>query len=385
MIDDEKIESFKKSMRLYLDEAPKVKLKRKKTRSNGEGSIRKKGNGWEGRITIGTDENGKQVRKSVYGSTKKECVQKMQQLMEEAKKGTAIPTEVCPTLAQWLHIWLNEYHNNLAAMTYKRYTRLIKQISDSVIGQKKLSEILPLELQQQVNTFTSHELCARAIAMLQDAFHLAVDNGYIPRNTAASVRNNIQKPAPSFRESDKAFSLSEENRFVEAIQNNPFRILYLLSLYAGLRRGEVCALTWNDIDFEKRLITVNHAAVKSRTSGYVIGNTKTEQSLRSVPISGQLFAELSAFPKSGTFVYANKNGFLNPDILTTDFSNIMKELGMKHTLHQLRHTFATRCMEKGIKVKVVQTWMGHAKVDMTMNTYTHATEELLREELVKLG
>ena len=137
---------------------------------------------------------------------------------------------------------------------------------------------------------------------------------------------------------------------------------------------------------KKRQITVKEAAKRGEGSGYSVGTTKTTSSIRSVPIASPLYDALSAAERKSKFVCPNSKGtILNADLLSMDFGEIMKQLNQRHTFHHLRHTFATRCIvDKSINPKVVQAWLGHAKLDMTMNTYTHATVDLMAEESKKL-
>lgn len=377
---NKEIDNFIKRHRLFTDE-PEPSAK-KKIRAHGEGTIRKKGNRYEGRVTVGFTNDGKQIRKSVYADTKQDCVKKMQELIQKVRNGE-LKAENCPTLIEWLNFWLSEYRKDLAYTSRRRYKSYIAKISETRTSQKKLNNILPLELQQVLNTCTNYEVCKRTIGMLNEAIGVAIDNGYLQRNIAANLRNPLKPPNPTFEDSKKAFTHDEERRFIDEIENNQYRLLYLISLYAGLRRGEVCALTWENIDIENRIIRVKDAATR-KGKGYEIGNTKTANSVREVPISTVLYTVLIGVEKKSGFVYSNNGKMVNADVVTMDFTATMKKLGMSHTFHQLRHTFATRCGEKGINIKVVQAWMGHSKTDITVNTYTHATSDLFVKERDKL-
>lgn len=377
---DPKIENFITRNRLYSDEEFIV---RKRTRANGEGSIRKRAGGnFEGRYTVGF-KNGKQIIKSVYSATRKECNEKLQNsLIKNKEQNAAVSLEKTPSLSDWLYVWLNEYRKDLNASARKRYIAFIKKL-DEKTSKQKLTELLPLELQKYINTFSSFEMAKRAISMLQNSLSDALNNGFIARNPAAGLRNPLTSPSAKFEPNKKAFSIDEEKAFVQAIDNSPYRFIYLICLYAGLRRGEATALTWDKIDLSSRLIHVTEAAKRGEGKGYSVGKTKTSTSVRTVPISQKLFNILSAEQSKKGYLYPLVK-MLNADVLSMNFKNIMSQLGQKHTLHHLRHTFATRCMEKGIKAKVVQTWMGHSSTDMTLNTYTHATDDLIASEKQKL-
>ncbi|MDE6397847.1 MAG: site-specific integrase, partial [Clostridiales bacterium] len=348
--------------------------KRRRSRANGEGSIRKRDNNtYEGRYTVGFV-NGKQIVRSVYGKTRKECNDKMQAAIKEAREHNIVLESKSPTLREWLLIWLNEYRKDLGAISRKRHLSAIKRMSEE-LANKKISEVLPLDLQQFINSLSSNDTAQRAMGLLNAALTDAMGNGFINRNPAIALRNPFPQPAARFEESKKAFTKQEESDFVNAIQENPYKFIYYLVLYAGLRRGEAVALTWNNIEFETRQIHVNAAAKRGYGKGYTVGTTKTTTGIRTVPMSPILYNLLVTEKKSSGFICPKPNGdMINADIITGDFGEVMKQIGQQHTLYHLRHTFATRCIvDKGISPKVVQVWMGHAKIDMTMNTYTHAT------------
>ena len=303
-----------------------------------------------------------------------------------ARNATTRCTTNSPTLGDWLLVWLKEYRKDLGDASRHRYIVYVEKMNKA-LAEKKIAELLPIDLQQYVNSFTSYETAKRALGFLRAALQDALNNGFTSKNPAAGLRNPIPPPENRFDESKKSFTIQEEQAFLTAIQDSPYRLIYQISLLAGLRRGEATALHWDNIDLVKRQITVKEAAKRGSGKGYSIGKTNTAAGLRTVPISNTLYEILMAIPDQSGFVCPNKQGkMLNADILTMDFAEIMKRLNMQHTFHHLRHTFATRCvLDKGIHPKVVQSWMGHATVDMTMNTYTHATDDLIQTETQKLN
>lgn len=383
MTDNEKLDNFIERHRMYEDWEPETQ-KRKRSRANGEGSIRKRSNGtYEGRITIGWNE-GKQIVKSVYAKTRKECNDKMQRLIKDVQEHNITLPDSIPTLNEWLMVWLNEYRANISEGTRRRYLLYFEKIPKEILN-KKIVEVKPLELQQYINSFSAYGPANRAIGALNAAMQDALGNGLIDKNPAISLRNNNERSAKRYEDNKKSFTQSEEQAFTEAIKNNPYKLIYEISLLAGLRRGEATALKWENIDLNNRCIYIKEAAKREGT-GYTVGSTKTTNSVRTVPMSPTLFDILNASENKTGLLCPNSHGtMLNADILTMDFAAIMKALGQKHTFHHLRHTFATRCIvDKGINPKVVQAWLGHATVDMTMNTYTHATEDLIDKEIQKL-
>ena len=359
----------------FFPKSVKEKKHRKTPRPCGEGSLYKVGDKYYGRVTLGFDSDGKQIRKIVIAPTKKACIEKMQALRSS---GTIIstPGSKCPTLIEWLNIWLKEYRKNCSVATKQKYNSYIKNIEKQSFAKTKLNLIKPIELQQYINTLNHYEIILRQIGMFKEVFGLAQANGYIDKNIATFLINPLRPDIPK-KPKEKAFTHEEEAEFIKAIEKNRYKILYFLCLYAGLRRGEACALRWENIDLDNRSIFIAEAASRSETRGYTVSVTKTINSIRHVPISNCLYNELISKKQDNGFVYSNKGKMLNADVLTMDFAKTMKQLGLNHTLHHLRHTFATRCHEKKIDIKVVQAWMGHSEIDITFNTYTHATKDML--------
>lgn len=355
-------------------------------RGHGEGSITKKGDKWFGRVTVGKSADGKQIRKRVSAKTKSELMAKMRDAVANFKPEEYKPLDRSPTLSKWLLTYIRTYKGNSAPATLKRYKSLILAFDGSEMASKKLNSITPLELQEFINAnFNSYEVTKKAIGIIKEAFAVAVNVEACTKNPALFLVNAKEKPSAKHKDQAKAFTLAEEKRFISYIKDNKYRILYLIILYAGLRRGEVCALQGKDIDLHSRTIFVRSSARRAIDGGYEQGKTKTENAVRSVPISPTLFEILKNedLPQ-GYLVNALDGGMLNPDILTSDFAEIMKNMCIAHTLYHLRHTFGTRLHSKGVDDKVIALWMGHSSEKVTQEYYIHATPDMINQAMSKL-
>lgn len=353
---------------------------RNRTRANGEGSIRPKGKGYEGRVTVGRDADGKPIRKSVTGKTKKECHEKMEALRKKyeklADRRDDPQKSTTPTLLDSARKWVRTYKPNLAYRTEMEYKQVLDIIDRSEVGHKLITEINSSELQELINAIPYYGAAKKTAKTLNETYLMEMSDGRAQRNPAHNVIVALKPSPPKYRPDEKALTDDEQQRFVAAIEGHPYRLLYLISLYAGLRAGELSALTWDEIDLDNRIITVKQSAKRVKSSTYIISTTKTASSVRKVYMCKALYDILSGTPKTGKYVCEEDGAFVPPNILTEAFGSLMDELGMSHTLHHLRHTFSTRCNECGVDLKVIQAWMGHAKVDMTANTYTHQTKRL---------
>ena len=169
--------------------------------------------------------------------------------------------------------------------------------------------------------------------------------------------------------------MSEEKRFIEACSRNKYGNLFLLCLYQGLRLGEALALTEADVDTEKMTLTVN----KSLNGDGVISPPKTETSNRTMPLFRRSLDVLPHVGKGERLFAATTRKYYQKQI-----HQICRELELENvSAHTLRHTFATRCSEAGVPPKVVQKWLGHATLEMTLNVYTHVNAEEEQKETLK--
>ena len=167
----------------------------------------------------------------------------------------------------------------------------------------------------------------------------------------------------------------------------------LISLHTGLRISEVCALRWADIDFRKAVLHVRStvARVKGSDGGaatrLIIDTPKTKSSLRDIPLSRQLMAVLLPLyeKRCSEYVISDKSGFVSPRTYEYRFHRVLDRCGLPSiNYHALRHTFATRCIERGVDVKTLSEILGHANVSTTLNIYVHSSMERKREQLEKL-
>lgn len=177
--------------------------------------------------------------------------------------------------------------------------------------------------------------------------------------TRKDISNLLVKPKHE-RKKGSALTKEELIEFLEAIEKTRLKNFYLFCLYTGCRRSEALAVKWDDIDFVKKEIRIR--------------GTKTITSDRIIPLFVECEKLLQSIQRKDEKVfyhYANR--------LTRDF----KKYCPTHKLHDLRHTFATRCLECGINIRVVQKWLGHARLDTTANIYMHVHDDFILSEASK--
>lgn len=169
---------------------------------------------------------------------------------------------------------------------------------------------------------------------------------------------------------------------------SPTSVGIFLALRAGLRIGEVCALSKDDINLEEKLISVRHTAVrvkgdKNETS-YILDSPKTKTSVRDIPIADMLYQSLCALSRStyGVYVASGCDNFVSPPTFEYRYHRILEKAGISRiNFHALRHTFATRCIESGMDDKSLSEILGHSSVNITLNTYVHSSMALKRAQI----
>jgi len=206
------------------------------------------------------------------------------------------------------------------------------------------------------------------------------------------LQSKISKPQPIAKDLP-VLTQNEQKLLVNMCmtQIDETKVCVLLSLYAGLRIGEVCALEWEDLDLENRLIHVRKTV--SRVSGtggntarsaLVIAQPKTIASFRDIPICSWLVPVLKQVHdmQRSSFVASSRAGFVSPRTFDYRYHKLLRTAGIQTiNYHALRHTFATRCIEAGIDVKTLSELLGHTDASITLNTYVHSSMERKRDQL----
>ena len=247
-----------------------------KRNASGAGMIRKRSDGrWEGRYTIGFDpKTGKQQQKSVYGASQKEVRQRLTQILSEIDDGSYIePSNM--KLETWLDIWLKEYTMNLKPTTYSCYESSVRVHLKPNLGRIQLSALAPHMIQHLYNELLNEKhLSPKTIKNINGAFHRALEQakklGYIRNNPLdAVILPRVEKKEVKTLEDDDLI------RFLNIIKGEPDELIYFVTVFTGLRQGEVLGLTWDCVDFENSVLLINkQQAYLKRTKEFVYMSLK---------------------------------------------------------------------------------------------------------------
>lgn len=327
------------------------------------------------------------------------------------------------TLNRWFEEWLIVYkRNKIKETSYRNYRYNWNYYVSSTLGEMKLKDIRRIHIIAAYNRLlTETGLSARSIKhvnnILQQVLEQAVHNDLLQKNPAKRVIQELKLPAIKERE---ALTEKEETEFMQYIWQSgqlKWANFFTIAFGTGLRVGEQCALLWEDIDFEKNTIDVNKTIsylceLDGATPRYLVTTPKTESSVRKVPMLPEVRrAFLCQRELNQVFKFAKQKEYKDYVFLSNkgkpctegtvgarlkallNSYNIeakqRQENGeeaypiLQLTPHITRHTFASRCYERGIDPKVIQKLLGHAHIGITMDTYTHCSEDLVRSEFIE--
>ena len=227
------------------------------------------------------------------------------------------------------------------------------------------------------------------------AFTLAMNKGDITKNPMFGV---IKPRSVKEKKIVRALTIEEQQILTNylmsiPIENEPYKVAYLIEMYLGLRIGEVLALRNTDINLHRNLISVNKTLTRDRNDKVIMGNaTKTYAGVREVPIPMFIRNEIIkqmvvAENNKDKQLFLNTNGdFVRPTIANDKLRNLLKKIGIQGiSSHSLRHTYGTRCIEAGMRAVALQRLMGHTDISVTLNTYTSVFNKYKEAELEKVN
>lgn len=365
----------------------------------GENIHKRKDGRWEARILY-KDSAGKQKYHSLYGKSYREVKEKKEQYVKSGReeRPCAKPTQ----FSVILNMWLGSRFFHQKESTKLKYRNIIDR---HIIPQLGGADIAALD-DVAVNKFLadkresgrldgsgglSNSYIKTMAIIISSAMNYAAEKGL-----RSPLSAKIQKPVTVRREISVLSEEAQkkiENRLKHSASLSALGIL--IALNTGLRIGEICALKWEDIDVEAGVIHVRHSIVRisSQDSAsdcktrLIVADPKTKTSRRDIPINTKLLDIISlAAPLSESdFVVSDGAGFVSPRTFEYRFHRILKQYGLQDVnFHALRHTFATRCVEKNVDIKTLSEVLGHSNVSITLNTYVHPSFESKRKQMEKL-
>ena len=345
------------------------------------------------------EDNGQTKKKCIYGKTRDSVNEKLQKIMYEYRNKDYIKQNGIPLIQILKDSRENRFAANLISEShYSRLEFVIREIENSDIGNLDITKITTRDLQEYFNSLINRytdSTIKKVWECVKQGFEIAVDEKYILENPFRRVLKPKSRKATKVME---ALTIEEQSKLAQYLlksnlSQEKYKNAILIQLYAGLRVGEVLALTSYDIDFDKRVIYVRKTVTVDRDGLLTIKQgTKTYSGKRDVPLDPILTFALkeqinSIIPNKNNLLFAYQGRIIKPSTVNTVLKRICKQLDLPNTIsnHTLRHTFGTRCIEAGMSPVVVQRIMGHKDIKVTLNTYTSVLNQFKTEEYNKVA
>ena len=371
------------------------------------GSIQKRGNGsWRLVFDLDRDHTGKRHQKVItFRGTKREADDELSRILAEIKNGGFVdPGKV--TVEKYLDKWLEHVATKTATKTHERYSEIVALGIVPYIGQVKLAKLSPMHIQsayaealQSGRKNGKGGLSPRTVLhyhrILSQALKQAVKWQLLGRNPADAV----EPPKPTHKE---MMALDEDQTaiLIEYARGTALYMPILLAVTTGMRRGEVLALRWSDIDLDGGILSVTRTLEKSRHGGLKFKQPKTQKSRRTISLPGitvdalrlhrveqaELMLSLGAgWSEDGLVCMKNAGDPINPNTLTSGFASFIENADLPRIrFHDLRHTHATHLLKAGVHPKVAQERLGHATIAVTLDLYSHVMPGMQEDAAMKV-
>ncbi len=365
----------------------------KKINAKNSGSVRQRPDGrWEARATVG----GK--RRSFYGDKQSDAVKAMRAALKAEDDGAYFePTRL--TVGAWLDTWLNEYAaQKLKPLSLSTYDSRIRTHIKPALGKLKLSELNATHIQSFYNDLTRKEgLSPKTIKNVHGILHKALTQAvklrYIPYNPADAC----ELPRMEKREVSPLTEADITAMLTQIGEGEPLRDMFIVTLFTGMRRGEVCGLAWDAVNFKNGTITVRQQLLREQKKGgqHYIATTKNDQIRIITPASyvmsilhdvykrqiQERYTAGLAWSNPWNLVFTDSLGkFIIPQTASKRFKALCASIGRPDArFHDLRHTYAVVSLQEGDDVKTVQQNLGHATASFTLDVYGHVSEKMKQD------
>lgn len=358
-------------------------------RASGEGSILKRADGrWSAYVTVPSG-----GRRYFYGQTQQEVLRKLTEARRVLASGLPLPTDRL-TVGAYLRDWLIAVKRTLKPRTWVRYEQYVRVHAVPVIGAIPLARLQPSHLDRLYQRRLDAGMSPTSVHHLHMVLHAALATagrrGLVARNVAQLV-----DPPRMARRDMSVLSPAQARALVEAARGGPLEALLTTALATGMRKGELLALRWRDVDLDRGTLAVT-GTLQRTAAGLVISETKTAKSRRQVELSAVAVQALRRHRAAQTERRLlagrewNDHGLVFPStlgkpqdgshLLYGQFHPLLKAAGLPVIrFHDLRHTAATLMLGRGVHPKIVSEMLGHATVAITLDLYSHVTPTMQRQ------
>lgn len=368
---------------------------RKRLRANTEGGLwHDKNRGrWVGSVTIGYDDEGKQIRRHVTGKTKALAAARLREVQSAADSGQELARRDL-TVSTFLGQWLDTLHGTVAPTTEQQYRDVVRLYIKPHVGQKRVRTLSPADVTRMVRQLEVEGRSANtrrlARSILRRALRWGEHEGTVQRNVAA-ISQGVKLNATEGR----TLTPTQARTLLESVKGHRLEAAFAVALSLGLRRGELLGLAWDDValDAEPPRLTVRHA-IKRLKGGLIREDCKTPKSRRTVYIPGpvvevlrghrrrQLEERLQAgdlwepMPLGADLIFRSPAGTaVDPSNFLHAVYTVTEAAGLgRWSAHELRHSAASLLLAQGVPLKTISETLGHASIRITADVYGHLME-----------
>lgn len=368
----------------------------------GENIYKRKDGRWEGRYIRFYDENSK----ARYGYTYAKTYNEVKQQLIELKSSSSTPNDYFVkktiTYDELLNVWLNSTKISIKESTYARYYHLIETHIRPHLGKYRLSKIstqlVEKFIEQQLSSGRLEDGSELSSKTVTDILTLVKSTIEYAKYHNLNVVCNLDKLTIKKKEREmRVLTQYEQEALIEVLteQMDLFKFGVLLSLYTGIRVGELCALKWEDLCISNSILKVRKTMQRIQETSVgatsktkvIITEPKSQRSIREIPLPDFIikFAEQFISNPKAFILSGDKNKYVEPRTMQNRFKAYVKESGIDNAnFHALRHTFATRCVEVGFEIKSLSEILGHSNVNITLDRYVHSSFGLKQCNMNKL-
>lgn len=374
-------------------------------RELGSGSIVKRSDGrWQGQYCNGRDpKTGKLRRHTIYGKTQKEVAEKLRAITASIDRGTfQEPSKL--TLNEYAKEYMAHYVSTLSSYTQESYRIAFDKHILPVLGQIPLTKLSHREVQAFVSTLGAggKELSPKTVRNIHGVLHSLLDAAVRDEIVLRNVSDRCSLPRVTQKQV-KAITTADLSAFLKAIEGEPFRNLFFLDIFSGMRQAEILGLRWHDIDWEHNCIYIRGQLQQRQTKGdfsYFLAAPKEGKERRIVLAASvmQVLREQQALQQHMAdiaepvwenpwgLVFTNEFGRpLNRRTVYKHLKRILRSCGLGDcTFHSLRHSFATISLENGDDIKTVQANLGHYAPSFTLKTYAHVSDMMQQNSAARM-
>lgn len=296
----------------------------------------------------------------------------------------------------WFDYWISIKKKTVRPNTVRNYTERYERNIKGVIGKKLLTEVKPIHCQKIFSDMAEEGYKTTTIYQTRIALfnmmEFAKENDVIINNPCKkSVKSDMGKTS----DKKEALTIDVQKKFLEGAKGQSYENQFRFILQTGLRSGELVGLKWDDIDFENRTLTISRTMeFRYKVGEWRVGPPKSKSGYRTIPLTDEAIRILKAQKEKNSKIkvinlewadqvfLCRKGEPVKNSTYDTALFKICDKVGIKRfSMHVLRHTFATRCIEAGMMPKTLQKILGHSNIGITMNLYVHITEDEKHKEI----